>query len=437
MAGPVAHWLLSQEARALLTRLKRLQPYSLQMPMVTAAAISPSAQSAVESHMTKARARLRAMVLEFLRWLNRGEGRAATPAAAQRRFTFLRLRFNSLISQFEIFADVLTQRSQHETGVWVAGLDDVAADALTLPDFYRAPPVICYVDRGYGAAIRRARTRLPGGDENPVAVIRVPRERMVGSGIASSLVHEVGHQAAELLGLVNSLRPILKSMQTVRGEQQIAWRLWERWISEIVADFWSVAKVGIASSMGLMAVVSLPRPFVFRIDTEDPHPAPWIRLKLSCAIGNALYPHPQWDRLATLWELFYPRAGLDEERLRIFEQLETTMPAFVALLVNHRPRSLSGKSLREALNVEQRQPARLASLYQHWVRYPMRVRNARPTLVFAVIGQARADGLITPEVESKVVGDLLKYWATRSSLSVQELCSRSNLERRAPFEISA
>ena len=37
---------------------------------------------------------------------------------------------------------------------------------------------------------------------NPVAIIRVPRERMVGHGIASSLVHEVGHQGAALLGLV-------------------------------------------------------------------------------------------------------------------------------------------------------------------------------------------------------------------------------------------
>ena len=64
-----------------------------------------------------------------------------------------------------------------------------------------------------GAAIRRARTRLPGGGENPVAIVRVPRERMVGTGIASSLVHEVGHQAAALLDLVNSLRPILKGLQ--------------------------------------------------------------------------------------------------------------------------------------------------------------------------------------------------------------------------------
>ena len=72
---------------------------------------------------------------------------------------------------------------------------------------------VCYLDRGVGAAIRRARTRLPGGGDNPAAIIRVPRERMVGGGIASSLVHEVGHQAAALLGLVSSLRPVLRAQR--------------------------------------------------------------------------------------------------------------------------------------------------------------------------------------------------------------------------------
>ena len=51
--------------------------------------------------------------------------------------------------------------------------------------------------------------------------------------------------------------------------------------------------------MGLMGVVSLPRAFVFRIDLADPHPTPWLRVKLSAAMGQALYPHPQWD--VPLW----------------------------------------------------------------------------------------------------------------------------------------
>ena len=58
----------------------------------------------------------------------------------------------------------------------------MAADALRLSDgYFEAPPVVCYLDRGHGAAIRRARTRLPGGGESPVAIVRVPRERMIGS----------------------------------------------------------------------------------------------------------------------------------------------------------------------------------------------------------------------------------------------------------------
>jgi hypothetical protein len=420
----VAKWLLAQEARALLTRLARLRPFALHMPMVTAAAISPAAQSAIETHMTKTRRKLRAMVKNFLRWLGGPKGQAAPPAEAQRRFAFLRLRFNAVISQFEIFADVLTQRSQHETGVWVAGLDDVAADALELPGYYKAPPVICYLDRGHGAAIRRARTRLPGGDENPVAVIRVPRERMIGNGIASSLVHEVGHQAAELLDLMNSLRPLLQGMQRKGGPEEIAWRLYERWISEIVADFWSVARVGIASTTGLIAVVSLPRAFVFRVDLEDPHPIPWIRVKLSAAMGNALYPHQQWNGLSRLWERFYPTTNLEPKLIGLLVMLEKTIPAFVTLLVNHRPKALRGRSLKEAMAVEERQPARLTALYQAWGGSPIAMRDVPPSLAFAVIGQARADGKMTPEDESNTLANLLNYWAARSSMSTSAICAQ-------------
>ena len=309
-----AMWMLEQEARALLTRLARVKPFALQFPQVVAAAVSPQAQEAIERHLARGRRELRRLVLSYLRWLRGSAAGAISPTMAQRRFTVLRIRFNTALAQFDIFADVLAQRSQHEFGIWISGLDAVAADALALPGCYEPPPVVCYLDRGHGAAIRRARTRLPGGGENPVAVVRVPRERMVGSGIASSLVHEVGHQGSALLDLVNSLRPVLQGMQRKGGEEQPAWVLWERWISEILADFWSLARVGVAATMGLIGVVSLPRPFVFRIQLDDPHPFPWIRVKLSCAMGQALFPHRQWEALSRMWEAFYPTDGLDAER---------------------------------------------------------------------------------------------------------------------------
>jgi hypothetical protein len=419
-----ASWMLEQEARALLTRLARVRPFALHETMVPAAALLPRAQAGIERYLVAGRRELRGLVQDFLDWLRGPGGKAATPEQAQRRFALLRLKFNAVLTQFDLFNAVITQRSEHEIGVWMSGLDILCADALALPGgYYEVPPIICYLDRGVGAAIRRARTRLPGGGSNPVSIVRVPRERMVGSGIASSIVHEVGHQAAALLDLIASLRPMLKGMQGGNASERDAWVLWERWISEIVADFWSVARVGVGSTFGLIGVVSLPRPFVFRLSVEDPHPIPWFRVKLSCAIGNALYPHPQWTRVAALWESLYPRQGLDPFRLRIFAQLEATMPGFVALLVNHRPSALRGRSLIEVLDIAERQPMRLSQLYRAWTQNPAAMYRAAPTLVFAVLGQARANGELTPEDESELVAKLLTYWALRSTLDMSSACA--------------
>ena len=417
---------LAQEARSLLTRLARVRPFALEIPSVLAAAVTPAAQTAVEAHMAKGRRKLKSMVLEYVGWLRGSEAQQSAPAEIQARFTFLRLRFNAMLSQFDIFADALVQRTEHDNGVRLAGLDVVAADALQVSGApFEAPPVICYLDRGHGAAIRRARTRLPGGGENPVAIIRVPRERMIGSGIGSSLIHEVGHQAAALLDLVNSLRPILQSLQQQGGPEKIAWTIYERCISEIVADFWAMAKLGISASTGLIGVVSLPRAFVFRIAMDDPHPFPWIRVRLSTAMGRVLYPHPQWDRLEALWDSFYPLAGLDQPRREIIALLLRTLPTFAGLLANHRPRSLGGRTLAEALEVSERQPARLTHLFQQWGGSPAVMRNAAPSLVFAVIGQARADGKISPEEESRLLTNLLTYWALRGTLDSSAYCSQT------------
>ena len=423
-ASPYASWLLEQEARALLTRLARVKPFVLQETMLPAAGLMPDSQMAIENYLMRGRRRLRHLVNSFIDWLRAPRRQPVSGAEVQRRFTILRLRFTSVLTQFDLFNDVITQRSENETGIWLSGLDVVSADALQLPGTnIEIPPVICYLDRGVGAAIRRARTRLPGGGDNPVAIIKVPRERMVGSGIASSLVHEVGHQGAALLGLVESLRPVLRGLGRGGHADSQAWHWWERWISEIVADFWSVSRVGIASTMGLMGVVSLPRAFVFRVNPDDPHPAPWIRVKLSAAIGKALYPQAAWDRLTGAWEEFYPLAGLADEQRHLFNLLERTMPGLVTLLVNHRLPALQGRSVPEALGTSALQPARLRALLTKWRATPQHMYDVRPTLVFAVIGQGRADGNVTPEEESVVVGKLLAHWALRSTLEVESACA--------------
>jgi hypothetical protein len=421
--------LLAHESRAMLSRLGRIDPFALTMPMVPAAAASVEAQVAIEQHMQRVKRALRKRIVQFLGELRDSPRQGFVPHVAQEQFTLLRMRFNALITQFDIFGDVLSQRSEHGTGVYVSGLDAVVADSLQAPGApIDAPPVICYLDRGHGAAIRRVRTKLPGGDLAPVAVINIPRERMVGAGIASSLVHEAGHQAAALLKLIPSLRgPLIASQQTAPPPERQTWLAWERWISEILSDFWSVGKLGIGATTGLMAVVSLPRPFVFRLDLEDPHPFPWIRVRLSGEMGKALYPHPQWDRLLAVWDALYPRTGLTPAMNQWLAQLEATLPKFVALLLAHQPAALRGKSLRDLFPNAERNPARLASLFDHHRGRLAGLAAVAPTLAFAAIGQARMDSKIDPENEGRLLRELLTAWAVQGALATSSRCSRKPL----------
>lgn len=415
-----ARALLAQEARALLTRIEKLSPFALKMPMVTAASVSPDAQTGVETLLIRGRLDLRRLVHGYLRWLARTRPSAAW---AQRKFNVLRLRFNVIIRHFDVFAAVLGQRSEHDTGVWVAGLDDVAADALAVPgDYFVPPPIICYLDRNHGAAIRRAYTRLPGGGANPVAVISIPRERMIGSGVASSLVHEVGHQGIALLKLLPSLRAELHARQHAEPSHAVAWRWFEKWISEITADFWSVSRLGIGATLGLMAVLSLPSPFVFRLTSDDPHPMPWLRVKLSCAFGAALYPHSQWSALAKIWDAMYPLAGVGSEAREVIARCEELLPALAALLLGHRPPSLRGKALGEVLASEHLHAECLREQFLRWRARPRLIERAAPCHVFAVLGQARADNRLTPEAEARALSRLLQYWALSSSLETSAHC---------------
>ncbi|HUB50207.1 MAG TPA: hypothetical protein VMB73_34990 [Acetobacteraceae bacterium] len=431
-----ASWMLEQEARALLTRLALVRPLVLDGPMVPAASLLPEPQLAIEQFLSSGRQHLHGLIHRFLHWLRSWRGQAASPEEAQRRFTILRLRFQRVLTHFDLFDNIIAQRSDAETGVWLSGLDNIAADALRLRgQYFAVPPIVCYLDRGMGAAIRRARTRLPAGGSNPVAIVKIPRERLVGNGIASSLFHEVGHQAAALLGLVESVRRELRRIYEDRADNSAVWRLWERWISEILADVWSVARSGIASTSGLIGVVSLPRPFVFRLNQDDPHPTPYIRVKLSAAFGQAIYPQPAWERLIQLWESYYPGGPLDRSQRQLFADLEASIPELVDVILSHRPEALKGDTLLDALDTEELQPARLRHLLQDWRAAPQHMYDARPLVTFATIGQGRADGTLTPEEESTVITKLLTFWALKSTLLIPSHCANCGLPVRSMAQL--
>lgn len=417
---PSAHRWVADEARALLARASRVRPLLAQESMMLAAAAHPRTQRAIEGSLGRDRLRVIAQLRRLLRWLASSAASRATGAELRSRLTRARMRFNDALSNYDLFADAITQRSEREAGLWLAGLDVVAEDVLSLRPYYEAPPVLCYLDRGPGAAIRRARTRLPGGGSNPVALIQIPRERMVGSGVATSLAHETGHQAAALLRLVDSLRA---ELQSTDGDTA---PLWQRWISEIAADLWAVAKLGPTATMGLIGVLSMPPYFVFRISAQDPHPPPWLRVKLSAAFGRALYPDAQWSELDALWDELYPFDRAPAGERGMLNALAAAIPALCAQVLDHRAPALAPARLGEALSIADRAPAQLRAAIRRpgWQR---RLARIPPSLALAQVGQARWSRAISPEHERRAISNLLATLAVRRAIGATDLTTTESL----------
>ena len=56
--------------------------------------------------------------------------------------------------------------------------------------------------------------------------------------------------------------------------------------------------------------------------------------------------------------------------------------------------------------------------------------RSRPSLAFAVLGQARLAAELEPEHESQIVGDLLTHWALRTTLDLSQACAAHTAQRR-------
>ncbi len=415
--------LIIHEARSILTRSSALRPFSEQMPMVPAASIYAAALRSIDRGLIRRRGRLQHQLGRFIEDAELGQGRDASPDQLQRRLVRLRLVFGRLLTEVDIFADVLTQRSEHHTGRLLAGLDWAAENMLhNGRDPFEAPPVVTYLDRGSGAAIRRAMSRLPAGGRSPVAVVRVPRERMVSTGLAGSVAHEVGHQAASQLGLVPVLVRACAAEATARPSSRRAWLHYARWSSEILADYWAVGRVGVAHTLGLYALMSLPTPHVFAGDIGRVHPIPWIRVLISAALGDAVAPDRQWSQLAAAWASLYPVERADREKQDLLRELAETLPDFVQLLVEQKPPILRGRDLGSLMRNPSMNPRALLTRARAMLADRDTLLETPPALAFAALGQARFRGAVSAADESRLLEALLLHWSSKKLRSEIARC---------------
>ncbi len=131
-SAPFPAKVLEHEARALLARLGTVRPLATTLPRVLVAQAPAGAAEAIDRQLQAQPRLLRRRVDRFLGWLRSPQAAAATAEEGQRRFVALKLSFNEVLTELDIFADALEQRAEHGNGGWLAGLDAAAADALRL-----------------------------------------------------------------------------------------------------------------------------------------------------------------------------------------------------------------------------------------------------------------------------------------------------------------
>jgi hypothetical protein len=379
--------------------------------MVSDAQPSDRALELADAAVVRSKRALRAELDVLRAALKLGVRDTADLHRVHRRYLLLHQRFHALLTTVDIFADALTQRAEHGTGVLLRGLDALAQDGLrTFPQRYRLPPVVCYLDRGLGGAVRRAFTRLPGGECNAVALVRLPRERLCGNGFAS-LLHEVGHQGNALLGLPEAFQAVLTEAgrDGTLAPEVSAW--WSSKISESLADLWACCKLGAAATLGLFAVLGRSPALTFHDEPRAPHPMPWIRARLSAAFGAEAMPHPIWRELDSMWCTLYPPSRAPVGARALLERIEPSLPTIARLVARTRFSVLNHRSLPAFLGAERVAPGTLLPLLSQSLAAIANQEPTTPCQALAVIALGRHRALITPRREEALLRSLLQRWA--------------------------
>lgn len=234
---------------------------------------------------------------------------------------------------WDFFRDKLDlRRSSFKAQLWAADtiawdchrpvLDVAVQWGILQADQLREPPLV-YLGAGYSPLtwVRHSRPndgrRYDLGETTlPIPVIEVPWDTVDNAWELLSLHHEVGHDIEADL----SLRPALRSAlgQQLAAAQVPAARVttWLAWLGEVVADLCALQLGGPAFADALMHLLLLPPEAVTTLDDGDPHPTPYLRVRMAAAYirtmappGSAASAHA--DRIEAQWQSLYgPAPGL-------------------------------------------------------------------------------------------------------------------------------
>jgi hypothetical protein len=226
---------------------------------------------------------------------------------------------------------------------------------------------------------------MVGNYKMPVAMVRVPRERVIHPFLGASLLHEIGHQ---VIVDTDIYQLVLKNLQEISPSP-----IWLIWLNEILADAWALSHLGVVGNRGTIHVMTRKPAQVFRLNESDPHPCGYLRVLIGIHLNGVLYPNSQWNQLANEWKGVYNLKKATSRQQRFILQREKEIPQVIhKILMTDLG---NGRRLKSILAQPLLQVNKLREIYQKVKINGLECPCSHFFQKYAVMGQAMHDGKIS------------------------------------------
>jgi hypothetical protein len=227
---------------------------------------------------------------------------------------------------WDFYFELFGQR-QSRFGYWLDACDQIALDCyqhtwvnLEQARSVPAPPPFSFMRTGFSPATYRRGLRLSklGRLPNPFPLIQLPYHRLVNPWTLGAVLHEVSHNLQSDLGLSQAVPQQIGAALQRAGASPGVIATWTGWNRESYADLSGLLLGGPGVVASLMDVVGRSPQATYQFTPGKPHPTPYLRVLLSCALLQRMGFAEQAGRYRRAWTRLYPapQSGLPAELLR-------------------------------------------------------------------------------------------------------------------------
>lgn len=197
---------------------------------------------------------------------------------------------------------------------WLLACDRIALDVyqdvymgLGRPASIPAPAPMAYMRTGLSPATFRRNVRLQrlGHQPNPFPIVQLPYHRLVNPWTLGAILHEVGHNLQNEVGLETAARDAVSRRLAEADVPAEVVQTWARWHRETFADMLALLLGGPAVVASLIDILARGPASVATYSPRGVHPLPLLRTRISTELLNRMGFTQDARRFRQLWDTMY------------------------------------------------------------------------------------------------------------------------------------